>query len=1027
MPFITKDTTLDISNPVNEIPDDPDQLGFIDVIGDAFHIDNPVVGLFKDRDRTIDSHSTFDTLQRLKDDGVDINLWNSFIYVDDEEEYQKTRASVNHDVEARQRISEAGISGMMASMVAASASPSLFIGGGALVASLKAGKKAYKAGLITGSVTAATVYGEERILQATQAGRTDEEVALNTAVGFVLGALVGGGGVKFKNSKLQKIAHETKQKMAVEQNIDKAPESLSDFAEFDKSVGAAQSDQQAIFDSLGLEALNKEQLGLAKSENKFVQPILDGYVKLNKLWNPAVRMISASSKRVRQLYLELAETSLKPQLVKEGFALNESLEGVLKRRYSDYSENVMKFGQSWKEYKKSNGNLNWKEFRNEVGKASRRAEEHPDPNIANAASGMNKYYEGIAEEMSEIKMLPEGITTPKEGARYLNRSWRMQAIQNDIPKFKTNIEPYLRKQHTKIKNRLEGLVEEVDKKTGKPTPEALDAREQIRKFYNEEDFNQTVKESVNGVTNNLLKNKDILGFQPTVIGGKSPLKKRAFNIPDAEIEDWLDNDILYLSDKYTRQVVPEIEIRKRFGEDGLKKVEEEIHAEYNTLQENASPKEAKKLDKERKRVLKDIDTTFNLLRGTYKGFGGDPDSFLRSASQSLLTYNYIVGLGGVVISSISDAGMGILRRGFTNFFGKSLKPFIEDVAKTGGKMSRAEARSYGQAFETVNSSRTQSLLSIGDPMAFGSPFERFLGNIGNNFSNINLINYWNDMFQQVNTLGVRFRMVNNIDDFINKGKLGKREEEFMNFVGIGKSSRIAMKKQIDEFGEEINGNIIPNIDKWTDKKLKEKFKAAIGKEVDRTIITKGATDIPRFGNTLLGKIVFQWQNFNFAFNNKVLISGLQDADGRVAAGLGTLMSLGMLTEFLKAKGSGQPLPQNPQQWVDAGLDRSGILGMLSYGNSVPAIAGFDYRGLLKDDPTIKSDRRAKNATEVFLGPTGQTLTKATHFAASLSKDGITKGDVHRARTLMPYQNIFYLKPIFDVFEKRIAKGLPETR
>ncbi len=1026
MPFIKKETTLNISNPVNKLPEEGESLSMVDVIGDAFHIDNPIVGAFKDKDR-VKLDTDFDTLSRLEEDNVPPDLWNSFVYVDDEEEYIRMKDSVDNDLKARQRLSEAGISGVIASMVAASASPSSFISGGALINSLSRANKAWKAGAITGSVAATTIFAEEKLLQSTQAGRTDEEVMLNTGVGLLLGGVLGFGAAKISNKRLKQMSGELKGKHAVEETIAKPPESLQEFMQSHESIGAAVSPDG------GLKSATKEQLGISKANNVFSQKILDGYIELNKSFNPAVRMMTASSRKARETFLQLAESSINPQAIKEGIAIEEAFESTLKRRYSDYSKEVLEFGKDWKKYKKDGGKLKLTGFREEVGKAFHNDQANPDVNINSSYNKFNKWYEDIAEEAIELDMMPEGIRNSKDGAKYLNTVYATQKIQNDINGFKKAITPWLSQQLDSIRSRLVNTSLEVE--GGKPTKEALKAKKDLNANFikyekgdpragnkNYPSFDTYLKKSVDGVTNNILKNSDIGGFHPITAGVKGPLKKRAFNIPRNQINDWIDNDILGLSSRYARQMIPEIEMRKRFGKDGFEKIIKDVNKEYDELTNAAKPKEAKKLDKERKEVLKDLVTTLDLLRGTYRGSGGSPDDFMSRASRSLLTFNYVVGLGGVAISSIPDAGMGVLRQGFTNFFGHSLKPFVDDLIKTGGKLSRSEARSYGQVLQTVSASRTQSIWSVGDPMTHGTPFERFLGNIGNKMSNYNLINFSNDMWQQVNVLGNRYRIINNISDFTKKGKIVAKEEEFMNNMGFSVETRRGIQNQVDKYVDEIYGNMIPNIDKWDNIDFKNKFKSGIGKAIDQTIITKGATDIPRYGNTDLGRIIFQWQNFNFAFNNKVIIKGLQESDGRVLTGLSSLVSLGMLVEYMKNAQSGRPQPANAAQWVDAGLDRSGILGMLAFGNSYAGIAGLNYKELLGED-----HRRAKDPLEVFLGPSGRSITGVGRGLSSLRKEGVTKADVHTGRSLTPGQNIFYLKPIFDKVEESIASGLPETR
>jgi hypothetical protein len=1019
MPFETEKPGLNTSLPTNKLPEEKEELGFTDVIGDAFHIDNPVVGAFKDKDLELDPESTFDPIERARQDGLPIDVLDQLTFVDNEKEYREAISQIESDLKARQRIAEAGLGGIGASMLAAGASPSIFLGGGSAIAALKAGKSVAKTAGITAGVVGSTVYAEEKLLQSTQAGRTDEEVAINTAAGFLLSGLLAGAGTALSNSRISSQASKLKGQMLTDLEVGDIPKNgLGDFANFNDSVGAASA------------KLTKDQLGLKKADNKIMQPVLDGYVKLNKMWNPAVRMMTSQSKAARQFFLDMADTSLKPQAVAEGIPLQESIEGALKRRHGGFAKEIDTFRNGFKEYKKGGGRLKFDDFRKEVGRAFHLEETHPDPQVQKAVDQFHSYYDKLAKELVDEGLMPEDILTPRDGSRYLNRIWNREMIKADPIKFKKTIEPYMRRQLTKIKTRVMSQMDQVDAK-GNPTPEARLAAEDFRKFFDEDEFEGYLKDSIDDVADNLMKVNDIVGFQPPVAGAKGPLKKRSFNIPDKEVIDYLDTDILFLSDTYTRQVVPEIELKKRFGDKTFNDFADEVKREYNDAIE-ANPSKTAKLMKEREEVLRDMETSYNLIRGTYRGFAGPMDSRIKRASEAILTYNYMTSLGGVAISSLPDMGMGVLRRGFGNFFGKSLKPFIKDVAKTAGKMSRTEAKSYGQAMEYVTSLRSQSLYSIGDPMAFGgTPFERFINTAGNKMSNVNLINQWNDMWQTANTLGVRFRIVNNIMDQARGKKITAKEREWLNFVGLSDTKMNRMFKQIEAHGKkDPNGDIIPVIDNWADKDLANAFKAAVGKEIDRTVITKGATDIPRFGNTLPGKIIFQWQNFNFAFNNKVIISALQDADGQVAMGLATLVTMGMLTEVLKAKSAGRPLPENPGQWLEAGLDRSGLLGLVSYGNSYAELAGLSYKQLLGEDAPRPGGR---SALDTAFGPTGKALSNARLLGQAAVKatkgDGFTQKDLHRLRVQTPGQNIFYIKDILDKIEKEIGESLdlPETR
>jgi hypothetical protein len=1010
------------------MPSGTEDLGYFDVIGDAFRLENPVGAAIKASKRDIDPEAEFDAVQKALDDNIGPEYLDSFVYVDNEAEYAEAVSDIEKDLQAKQRLSEAGVSGFLASMTAAVASPSAFIGAGTAINLFKAGTNITKSALLTGAATGTVVKAEEELLQATQAGRTDEEVNLNILGSVILGGLGGGFGAKISKVRLDKQADALKQLLQAQENVGKFPEKLSEFLEFNDSLSAARTSQEELFETEGLSALSRKQLGLKEPEGAVSKAIFAGWKKINKLWNPAVRFTTSRSRAAREYYFTSADASLKPQAVEEGFAIPESLEGFLKRRQIDYAQQITKFQDTFSAYKKSKGKLNNKDFRAEVGRAFHLEEPHPDKFVEQAKNDFAKFYEDIAEELIELKIMPEDIRSPKEGAKYLNRVWKTKAIEADIPKFKATITPYLRRQLTSISNRLKNTAQEVDA-SGKPTKEALEAREEFNKFFADEQlFEDYLKESVNSVTNNLLKVNDIGSYTPVTAGAKGPLKQRSFNIPDNEIIDYLDTDILFLSHRYHRQVMPEIGIKKKFGDKTLDDILTDIKKEYDAIEERAGPAKAKALLKEKEEVLRDVEITWNLLRGTYKGVGGSVDNKMRRASEALLLHNYLVSLGGVVVSSVPDMAMQPLRRGFANAYGKSLTPFIKDIFKTGGRMSRTEARSYGQAFEHMLSLRTQSLYSIGDPMAFGSGFERAIGVLGNKMSNVNLINQWNDTWQTLASLGTRARIVSNVENFLAKGKIIKAEEEWMNFMGISKSDRIKFAESIEQFGtKDPNGNTIPNVDKWADKESAKKFISAVSKEVDRTVITKGVSDIPRFGNTTLGRIMFQWQNFNFAFNNKVIGSSLQEADGRIALGFGGLVTAGMLTEYLKTLGTKQELPDNSAAWVEAGLDRSGVLGLVAYGNSFLEVGGLSYKELVGEEP-----RRPSDALETILGPSGRTLKNAGILAGSIRPiaegRGFTDKDLHRLRTTLGWgQNVFWLKGILDKIEKEVAEDLPEKR
>jgi len=86
--------------------------------------------------------------------------------------------------------------------------------------------------------------------------------------------------------------------------------------------------------------------------------------------------------------------------------------------------------------------------------------------------------------------------------------------------------------------------------------------------------------------------------------------------------------------------------------------------------------------------------------------------------------------------------------------------------------------------------------------------------------------------------------------------------------------------------------------------------------------------------------------------------------------------------------------------------------------------------LLKDYTSFSreeiNNRGAGNWAATLLGPNFATLQIMDRLQGGLEEP--TKGTVKSARQLMlPYQNVFWLRRIFDEAEKALAADLPEKR
>src|SRR5690606_38678638 len=127
-----------------------------------------------------------------------------------------------------------------------------------------------------------------------------------------------------------------------------------------------------------------------------------------------------------------------------------------------------------------------------------------------------------------------------------------------------------------------------------------------------------------------------------------------------------------------------------------------------------------------------------------------------------------------------------------------------------------------------------------------------------------------------------------------------KDKRYLAFLGIDESMAGRIAKQFDEFGEVADGIHVGNIDKWTDAQARRAFTAAYNKDIDTIVISKSVADIPLFANTPLGKILFQFNSFNLASHQRILLRGLQEGPARFAASAVALSTIGMAVTYLRA-------------------------------------------------------------------------------------------------------------------------------
>lgn len=886
---------------------------------------------------------------------------------------QAVKADIDREKQNREVLAASGWTGFALSVGASILDPTIFIPGGAVV---RAGKLGYNIGKTAASVGGAAALAtgiQEAGLQSTQQLRTPEESFMAVGGSALLGGLIGTAGAKFlSKAEWDRFGSALKTELDGEvPNPDAIVETIIQRAQ---SVGASSVDNIKL-DDLGVGGPRIAQ-AIAKATDA---------IRIN----PGIQTMFSPSVKVREAYQKMVDNPVYTKMNMEGGTLGPSVENLVKQYQRGALSQWIRSGKSlYKEARRDGFQGTRSEFYEAIAKAGRRGDVDEGGNgfvTRSAQEARDKIVDPLLKRAQEIKLLPEDVT-PQTAKTYVTRLWNRERLIAREPEFRAKSDAYFRAEIAKIpKNKL---------------PD----------FANKADFDDYIEELTTGVFNNLTGRGrgDVPEWMVPIKRG--PLKDRTFKIPDSEIEDFLHNDMEMILRKYTRTMSAEIELTEKFGSADMKDTIDGIRKDYEALRKTAQSENARtKLDKAEQRDIRNLEAFRDMLRGTYRA--ADEGSDWSKITRAAMTWNYMRLLGGVTISSLTDAANVLSKHGLRAAMREGLPGLVSGLRAA--KISRADARDLGVVAESVLQSRLASLADLNDPYAYGSRFERYLSNTSNAFTKATGLSWWNDTMKTMASVMTQNRILRNslVGDY---SKLGKYELSYMNFLGINEGTAELIAKQFQKHGVKESGIYGANVGAWDDPVAQRAYAAALAKDVDRTIVTKGVADTPLWMKTNWGKLIMQFKSFGLASHQRVLIAGLQERPHRFAEQMVMSTSIGMMVAYLKFAERGEfdeaeRLMNNPGLWISDGLDRTGILSLpyevsntaeklgLPFGITTAAqkVAGDEDQG----GTVSRYATRGKLGT--IMGPSASMFEDLATIAEQLSKGDLKKSGANAIIRQLP--------------------------
>lgn len=827
---------------------------------------------------------------------------------------------------------------------------------GALSKGLKTSSKIGTTALQTTIAGGASIATSEGILLETQVGRTQEEFNTNVLAGTMLSGILGvaGGAIGAKLSK-------TETSLA-KSMIETAP--LPDVAKFTDHVDFVPR-QTTV------------PQGLKKPDNFIGKTFFAPAEAIASRTSPMVRLAKNRTESVRSVAEKLIEQTVeKPDVATR--ALPDSVETMVKLYDGDKAKATQGFMDSYKQYRKSSklqGTkvMNQEAFSEEIARGMRRGDVSDDPFVQKAIDDIRPLFNKLKDQAVEVGLLPADVNA-KTADSYLTRVWDSAKVAQNQQQLRNILTEHLTEQLSKVQ------PDDYLKSVG------------TEKY---------IQESVDEVLGTLRGQNHFSQNTNIKIIDRGPLKERTLDIPDVKAEEFLENDVLKIMERFTRVLAPEIELKRAFGTTDFSTLKADMIAEHKKATAGLEGKELVKLDQNFQDGLTDLEHMWDITRGTYFS-GGDPNSMARRASAFLRDYNFLRSMGTVAVASIPDIA-SITRMGFGRTLKYGLKPMIKNAATLRQSLNTKQAQRYGKAVEAVLANRQAAMLEIGDPFANRTSFiERMSTTMSAKYGNLSLGNYWNNMAQEIAVMTAEPRLIDNIMG----GAPNLKEQKLMNFLGLDQTKQAAIKAQIEKYGIKGTDRIDTNIELWDDEFAVRSLKAAITKEVDRHVIRKSIGDTPIFTNTPLGKILAQFTNFMLASNQRLLMSGLQQGDLSALTAFSTMGGLGMLVYWLRTPSD--RLSNKEEDWLVQGLDRSGIA-------SIPF-----YVGNIVNQST--PERKAAAA----LGPTMGLFKDADKAISGLFKEGYTQKELDATIRLLPGQNLLWLWGIERIADKKLSRLIGES-
>jgi hypothetical protein len=516
---------------------------------------------------------------------------------------------------------------------------------------------------------------------------------------------------------------------------------------------------------------------------------------------------------------------------------------------------------------------------------------------------------------------------------------------------------------------------------------------------------------------------------------RGSLNQRTMTIPVKQLAaaGLIHTDVEHAVGSMIRTLVPDIQLTARFGDVDMTNAFRKIREEYQAkIGPDTTAKEAAKIIVARDRDLTDLAAVRDRFRGVY---GWDPSPQARkfgNVIRDAQNLSALSSLGTSVINRLTDLGANAtFRYAFQDVFSDVWKPLFSAMAGDPeiAKIAKAQSRDMGVGVDGLLGHMRQNLHDVNDLHSPGNRFSRGLAWATDKSMLINLHGPWTDWMKAMSwnvAQGEFGRVSKRIADALDKG-IDPSAKDLARMADANISPQMASRisQQYEANHTLVKGAKFANTSDWTDKEAKTAFEAAMSREANINVVTSGIGDKPLWMSSKIGGLMGQFKGFVAGAHEKILISNIQQRDGRALQGALVSIAMGMMSYRMYALASGQDVSQNPADWVKEGITRSAMPGWLNEANQLASkgTGGMVDYGRLFGATMPNSRRRDNSLLSDIMGPTYSRVEQLTGAASHIVSGKASSADIHQARMALPLQNLMGFRRLLDEVEDGAANVL----